>query len=217
MHPCTKPLASITLSNNGPDSDLVVAEASEESLSISGPSEGDALWESDFLLPPLLRSRVGVVGGKVEVGFEVVNDGSGRLISKDSRQTQADDDSLGFQVEYFDGRGGSSTEPVSVGREDERIDNVTGLERVQVFSIIEIPEHGDTVLATGSGEGSIWRHGKGVDVTSVAKVVGLELALVELPDLRSTSADIHSKDGWHKRDESEILVEKLSHRVTPLK
>jgi len=52
-----------------------------------------------------------------------------------------------------------------------------------VLAIVEVPKHGNTVLASGSGEGSIGRDGEGVDVTSVTVVVGLQLALVELPDL----------------------------------
>jgi hypothetical protein len=52
-----------------------------------------------------------------------------------------------------------------------------------VLALVEVPQHGDTVLSTGGGERSIGRNGEGVDVTSVAVVVGLQLALVELPDL----------------------------------
>jgi hypothetical protein len=52
-----------------------------------------------------------------------------------------------------------------------------------VLAVVEVPKHGDTVLATGGGEGTIWGDSEGVDVTSVAVVVGLQLALVELPDL----------------------------------
>lgn len=142
------------LSNNGPDSDEVVGETSEQGLSIGGPGERGALWFSG-----VLTSNVG------EVGLEGV------------------DDRLGLEVEDLDRSSGSGTEPVSVGGEDEGVDNVSGLERVEVLALVEVPEHGDTVLSTGSGEGSIGRDGEGVDVTSVTVVVGLQLALVELPDL----------------------------------
>jgi hypothetical protein len=54
-----------------------------------------------------------------------------------------------------------------------------------VFTIVQIPKHGDTILSTGCGEGSIGGDCEGVDVTSVTVVVGLELALVEFPDLES--------------------------------
>lgn len=52
-----------------------------------------------------------------------------------------------------------------------------------MLSIVEIPEHGDAVLATGGGERAIRGDGDGVDVSGVTSVVGLELALRELPDL----------------------------------
>ena len=52
-----------------------------------------------------------------------------------------------------------------------------------MLALIEVPKHGDTVLTTGGSEGSIGGDGKRVDVTSVAEVVGLQLALVELPNL----------------------------------
>jgi hypothetical protein len=149
------PVQTLTthLSNNGPDSDEVVAETGEESLTVGGPGERSALWLSGLL---------GEVG---EVRSEVVNN------------------RLGLEVEDLDGRSGSSAEPVSVGREDEGVDNVSSLEGVEVLALVEVPKHGDTILTTGGGEGSIGGDGKGVDVTSVTEVVGLQLALVELPNL----------------------------------
>lgn len=52
-----------------------------------------------------------------------------------------------------------------------------------MLAVVQVPEHGDTVLATGSGQGSVGGDGEGVDVAGVTKVVGLELASVEFPDL----------------------------------
>jgi hypothetical protein len=52
-----------------------------------------------------------------------------------------------------------------------------------VLSVVQVPKHGDTILSTGSGEGSIWGDGEGVDVTSVTVVVCLELALGKFPNL----------------------------------
>lgn len=76
-----------------------------------------------------------------------------------------------------------------------------------MLAIVQVPKHGDTILASGSSERSIGRDSEGVDVTSVAKVVGLELALVELPDLRNQrcpSTTFQSSDSV-----SEILVDKV--------
>lgn len=54
-----------------------------------------------------------------------------------------------------------------------------------MFALVQVPEHGDAVLATGSGQGTVGGDGEGVDVSGVSVVVGLELALGQLPDLRS--------------------------------
>jgi hypothetical protein len=93
-----------------------------------------------------------------------------------------------------------------------------------VLAVVKVPKHGDTVLSSGGSERSIGGNGEGVDVTSVAVVVGLELALGKLPDLERVSAELDgypsiSFRGKRGRWRSEILVEKLSHRVcfTPLK
>jgi len=63
------------------------------------------------------------------------------------------------------------------------VDLVTGVEGLEVLGLVEIPEHGDTVLATGGAEGSIGGDGDGVDVTGVTDVIGLEAAGSELRNL----------------------------------
>jgi len=47
--------------------------------------------------------------------------------------------------------------------------------------IAEVPKFGLTVLATGSGEGSVWGDSYGVDVTSVTTELGLELKVGQVP------------------------------------
>jgi len=54
-----------------------------------------------------------------------------------------------------------------------------------MFALVEIPEHCDAVFATRCSERAIWRNRDGIDVTSVAVVVGLQLELGEFPDLVS--------------------------------
>ena len=44
-----------------------------------------------------------------------------------------------------------------------------------MFSLVQIPEHGDSVLATGGGEGTVWGDGDGVDVAGVTVVVSFQL------------------------------------------
>ena len=55
-----------------------------------------------------------------------------------------------------------------------------------MLSVIEVPEHSLGVLAAGCAEGTIRRHGDGVQVSSVTNVVGLKLAVGQVPDLRIT-------------------------------
>lgn len=52
-----------------------------------------------------------------------------------------------------------------------------------MLALIEVPKHGDAVLATGGSERTIGGDGDGVDVSGVAVVVGLQLELREFPDL----------------------------------
>ena len=54
-----------------------------------------------------------------------------------------------------------------------------------MLAIIQVPKHGLGVLATGSAQGAVGRHGHGVQVTVVTDVVGLQLAVLQRPDLKS--------------------------------
>ena len=63
------------------------------------------------------------------------------------------------------------------------MDLVTGGEGVEVLGLVQVPQHGGAVFATGGAEGAIGRDGDGVDVAGVANVVGLNAAGSELPDL----------------------------------
>ena len=75
-----------------------------------------------------------------------------------------------------------------------------------MFALVEVPEHSDTVLATGRGQGAIWRDGDGVDVARVAIMVGLQLELGKVPNLlKVDKVRVRSKD--KSKMVSEILVE----------
>ena len=148
---------------NGEDTDNVVGVTGEEGLTVGGPGEREALGVG------------GVLANTGELGLELVND------------------ALGLEVEDLDARSGGSAEPVSVGGEDKGVDSVTGLERVEVLAIGELPEHGDAVLSTGGAERTIGRDSDGVDVASVAVVVGLQLALAELPNLQQRNDMIEGR------------------------
>ena len=96
-----------------------------------------------------------------------------------------------------------------------------------MFALVQVPEHGDTVLATGSGQGTVGRDGEGVDVSSVSVVVGLELAFGQLPDLvvegttrriRSVHADcqrgLGPRSGWESRkgDRQKVYCSSIGQR-----
>lgn len=52
-----------------------------------------------------------------------------------------------------------------------------------MLALVEIPEHGNTILTTRSGKRAIGRDRDGVDVASVTVVVGLQFELGQFPDL----------------------------------
>lgn len=140
--------------HNAPGTDDVVGVASEQGLAIGAPGEGHALGVT------------GVLGaGGLELRLELVDLG------------------LLLEVEDDDAGGGGSAQPVAVGGEDQRVDLVVGVQGVEVLGLVQVPQHGGTVLATGGAQRAIGRDGDGVDVTGVANVVSLQLAGGELPDL----------------------------------
>lgn len=63
------------------------------------------------------------------------------------------------------------------------MDLIAGVQRVQVLGLVEVPQHGGTVLAAGGAERTVGGDGDGVDVAGVTDVVGLQAAGSELPDL----------------------------------
>jgi hypothetical protein len=96
------------------------------------------------------------------------------------------DNNLGFQIPNLDTVVSGSTEPVTVGRKDEAIDNLTGIERVETLALVQVPKHGSVVLTTRSGQGAIGRDTDSVEVSSVSDKVVAELAVGKVPDLHKT-------------------------------
>lgn len=136
-----------------PGTDLVVGVTGEQGLAVGGPGQGDTLGVTALLA--LLDV----------LGLELINL------------------ALLLEVEDGDGAAGGSAQPVAVGGEDKSVDLVTGVEGVEVLGLVQVPQHGGTVLATGGAEGSVGGDGDGVDVAGVTDVVGLQTAGSELPDL----------------------------------
>jgi hypothetical protein len=90
---------------------------------------------------------------------------------------------LALQVVDLDGGGGGNAEPVSVGREHQGVNQISGIQRRQSSSLAQVPEHGNSVLASGSAQRSIRSNGDAVDVTSVSLEVVGELEGLEVPNL----------------------------------
>merc|ERR1719253_22340 len=129
-----------------PHTNLRVGVPSEEGVAVSGPCEGDARgWQS-----------LGLRVGHRQVELELV------------------DDALALEVPDSDAHVGGSAQPVAVGGEAQSVDDVTLLarERVEALALVEVPQHSDTVLATGSAQGAVWGDSDSVDVARVTDEVG---------------------------------------------
>ena len=63
-----------------------------------------------------------------------------------------------------------------------------------MLALVQVPKHGDAVLAAGCGKRTVRGDRDGVDVAGVAVVVGLQLELGEFPNLRwEVLADVRQK------------------------
>lgn len=138
---------------NGENANLVVTVTSEQSSTIGRPCQRSAFW---------IRR---VLADVCEFGLDILDDG------------------LAFQIENLDATCSSSTQPITGGAENQSIDNISSLKRVQVFAISQFPQHGDTILTTRGAQRSIGRYSDCVDVSGVTVVVCLELAFGQFPDL----------------------------------
>jgi len=137
---------------NLPHSDQIIGVSSEQRLTVSGPRQRDAISGSCFTTQA------------DNFGFQLIHDG------------------FRFQIPDLNGWTSRGAEPVSVWTEGESVDYVGSFERVQMFTLIEVPEHGFTVFTTGSAQRTVRRHGDGVDVPTMAVVIGLQLAVGEVPN-----------------------------------
>lgn len=149
---------SLCSRHDTPAADAVISVTGEQSLTIGAPGQRHTLR-----LPALLADLQ-------VLRLELVNL------------------ALLLEVEDDDGRGGGGAQPVTVGREDESVDLVTGGKRVEVLGLVQVPEHGGSVLATRSAERTIGGDSDGVDVAGVADVVGLDAARGEFPNLESSAS-----------------------------
>jgi len=126
-------------------------------------------------------SRPGQTGAVRSTGM------SSRLfISSEFLRSQSINNNLGFQVPDLDAFISGSTQPVSVGREDKRVDEFTSIKGVEALAFVQVPKHGSSVLSTGGTEGSIGGNADGVEVSGVSNKVVAELAVGQGPNLNKT-------------------------------
>jgi len=79
------------------------------------------------------------------------------------------------------------------------VDLVARCEGVEMFRLVEVPEHGCAVFATGGTERAVWGDRDGVDIAGVAHVVGLDAAGGEFPDLRIDAKIVSRSDTGGER------------------
>lgn len=88
-----------------------------------------------------------------------------------------------LQVEDLDTRSGGSSQPVSGWREGQGVDLRRGVQGVQGLVGVQVPQDDDTVLTSGSVQGSIWGDDDAGDVTGVADEVSVKLVVGQVPRL----------------------------------
>ncbi len=93
------------------------------------------------------------------------------------------DNTLHFEIPDLDARRGGSTKPVSVWRKGQSVDDVTSFKGIKMLVFIQIPKHDNTIFATRSAKRTIRRDSDGRNISVVARVVGLQFALGNIPNL----------------------------------
>merc|ERR1712127_168801 len=73
---------------------------------------------------------------------------SSTFLIKNFKGPQSINNDLGFQIPNLDTFISSGAQPVPVGREDQRVNDLASVERVKALALVQIPKHGGPVLAT---------------------------------------------------------------------
>jgi len=142
------------LSSDFPDSDIVVCVTSKQGGSISAPCKGNG-------------SRV-----LFALGLEF-----------SSSVLEISNEVLAFEIPDLNSLVSTSAQPVSSWAEDEGVDDLSGFEGVEVLAFVQVPESGSAVSASRGTQRTIRRDGDTVDVSSVSRQVGSQLAVGQVPDL----------------------------------
>jgi hypothetical protein len=102
---------------------------------------------------------------------------------------------LGFKIPNLNARLSSSAQPVTVGGEAKRVNDVTSIERVETLALSKIPKHGNAILATRGAKRTIRRDGNGVDITLMSSKVVAQFAVGQVPDLDELVPTSGNDDG----------------------
>lgn len=81
----------------------------------------------------------------------------------------------------LDGGSKRSAQPVSVWREAKSGDDVIVVKGVQVFAVVQVPQHSFAVFTAASAKRSVRRNRHRVQVTVMALVVDLDAAISQVP------------------------------------
>lgn len=146
--------ANLQSAGNLPDADEVISVTREKSAAVGAPGNRDTFGVTGLSLVDLVEFRAKLINQR-----------------------------LVLEVPNLDGRSGGSAKPVAVGREGNGIDDITGLKRVEVLGVVQVPKHHNTILTSGSAKRTIGRHGDSVDVAVVTDEVGAKLELRKIPNL----------------------------------
>lgn len=90
---------------------------------------------------------------------------------------------LVLQVPNDNRRARCDAQPVAVGREAKRINNVRMVERVQMFAVVQVPKHRLVVLAAAGAQRTVGRHGHRCQIAVMANVICLETTVGQIPNL----------------------------------
>lgn len=100
---------------------------------------------------------------------------------------------------HLDASGGRGAQPVTVGREDQRVDDVSGVERVEALALLKVPQHGGSVLASRGAQRPVRRHRDRVQVPGVADEVRVQLAVRQSPHLDQLVPSRRDDHGGRRR------------------
>jgi hypothetical protein len=109
--------------------------------------------------------------------------------------SQSIDNNLGLKIPDLDLLISCCTQPVTVGREAEGVNDLTSIEGVETLSFVQVPEHGSSILSSGSTEGSIRGYAYGVEVSGMSDEVIAKLAVGQRPYLDKTIPSTGDDEG----------------------